>query len=63
MAAMDWNDKLAVMANLSFQFHASWQTGLDQLEAAPGAQSLRYKSLRDMRSDRIAVIGRAWRAS
>src|SRR5487761_884252 len=23
MAAMDWNDKLAVMANLSFQFHRS----------------------------------------
>ena len=62
MAAMDWNDKLAVMANLSFQFHASWRTGLDQLKGAPCARSQRYKSRRDMRFARTAVIAQAWRA-
>jgi hypothetical protein len=63
MSAMDWNDKLAVMANLSFQFHGPWQTGLDQLEVPSCARSQRYKSRRDMRSAHTAVAEQAWQVS
>ena len=51
------------LMSVSLQLSASWQTGLDQLEAAPCARSLRYKSRRDMRFARTAVIEQAWRAS